>query len=378
MRMDNWDLVIFETPDKKAVLNRFRLTEKTMSAAGQHGMATILEDDNGKEWLLKTFANIIDFELKEILDLEVDLKESPEDSRDRMHLWRTFNELTASRLGRRLRLNVPEALIVCSQQIADHPLEKSSALPLGDVIILDEDEEAETAEEYYEFSQRETYSLETSSRFEQILAAKSGRGDPSVVLALLLEKISNTINLDEFLDSLEGDLDGAFATIQQVDDGYSLLPFDIWLNDPDRNAGNYLVQLDESKQIHKIWGIDYEMWALGSDIWMEEDEITQGRSYLTAIIHPKSNIFDPRINQTVYRIRNLSDDDLSAMTRMPQLACKYFEYHIGHKNLEPDERIKLKQVETNLEDFLIESRPRSDKLSDILVRQIGLPDDFES
>lgn len=375
--MDDWDLVIFETPDKKAVRNRFRLTKKTMTAAGQHGKATILEDEDGKEWLLKTFANIIDFEVKEIQDLEVDLKESPEDSRSRMHLWRTFNELTASRLGGRLNLNVPEAIIVCSQQIADYHLEQTSSLPLGDVIVLDEDEETETAEEYYQFSEREPYTLETSSKFEKLLAGKSGRGDPSTVLALLLEKIPNTINLDEFLDSYD-DLDAAFEAIQQINDGYTLLPFDVWLNDPDRNAGNYLVQSDEAKQPQWIWGIDYEMWALGSDIWMEEDEITKGRSYLTAIIHPTSNIFDPRVNQTVYRIRSLVDEDLSAMTRTPQLACKYFEYHIGQKNLEPDERIKLKQVETNLEDFLIESRPRSDKLSDILVRQIGLPDDFES
>ncbi|UCG89803.1 MAG: hypothetical protein JSU57_04920 [Candidatus Heimdallarchaeota archaeon] len=375
--MDDWDLVIFKTPNKKAVRNRFRLTEKTMTAAGQHGKATVLEDENGKEWLLKTFANIIDFELKEIQDLEVDLKESPEDSRDRMHLWRTFNELTASRLGRRLHLNVPEAIIVCSQQIADHPLKQTSTLPLGDVIVLDEDEEGETAEEYYQYSERETYTLETSAKFEQILASKSGRGDPSVVLAILLEKIPNTINLDEFLDSYK-DLDEAFHTVQQIDDGYTLLPFDVWLNDPDRNAGNYLVQFDEAKQAEKIWGIDYEMWALGSDIWMEEDEITKGRSYLTAIIHPKSDIFDPRVNQTVYRIRSLSDEELSAMTQTPQLACKFFEHHINTKNLDPEERIKLKQLETNLEDFLIESRPRSDKLSDILVRQIGFPDDFES
>ena len=376
-KMAKWDLTIYESPDKKEVRNRFRLTKKTMTAAGQHGKAIILEDENKKEWLLKTFANIIDFELKEVQDLEVDLKESPEDSRGRMHLWRTFNELTASRLGRRLHLNVPEAIIVCSQEVANHPLTQTSSLPLGDVIILDEDEEGETAEEYYQYSERETYTLETSSNFEKILAEKGGRGDPSTVLALLLEKVPDTINLDEFLDSYD-DLDEAFGTVQQIDDGYTLLPFDIWLNDPDRNAGNYLVQFDDAKQAQKIWGIDYEMWALGSDIWMEEDEITQGRSYLTAIIHPKSDIFDPRVNQTVYRIRELSDESLSAMTRTPQIACKFFEYHISKQHLDPDERIKLKQVETNLEDFLIESRPRSDKLSEILVRQIGLPKDFKT
>jgi hypothetical protein len=374
--MAKWDLIIYEAPDKKEIRNRFRLTKKIMTAAGQHGKATILVDEKKNEWLLKTFANIIDFELKEVQDLEVDLKESPEDSRGRMHLWRTFNELTASRLGRRLHLNVPEAIIVCSQQVTDYPLSQTSTLPLGDVIILDEDEEGETAEEYYQFSERESYTLETSSKFEEILAEKSGRGDPTTVLAILLEKIPDTINLDEFLDSYE-DVDEAFQTVQQIDDGYTLLPFDIWLNDPDRNAGNYLVQFDKAKQAQKIWGIDYEMWALGSDIWMEEDNITQGRSYLTAIIHPTSNIFDPRVNQTVYRIRELSDEALSAMTRTPQLACKFFEYHISKQNLDPDERIKLKQVEANLEDFLIESRPRSDKLSDTLVRQIGLPDDFE-
>jgi len=374
--MAKWDLIIYEAPDKMEIRNRFRLTKKTMSAAGQHGKATILIDDKKKEWLLKTFANIIDFEHKEIQDLEVDLKESPEESRGRMHLWRTFNEFAASRLGRRLHLNVPEAIIVCSQQVADHPLTQTSTLPLGDVIILDEDEEGETAEEYYQFSERESYTLETSSNFEKILVEKSSRGDPSTVLAILLEKIPDTINLDEYLDSYE-DLDEAFQTVQQIDDGYTLLPFDVWLNDPDRNAGNYLVQFDKSKQVQKIWGIDYEMWALGSDIWMEEDEITKGRSYLTAIIHPKSNIFDPRINQTVYRIRELTDESLSEMTRTPQLACKFFEYHIINQNLDPDERIKLRQVETNLEDFLIESRPRSDKLSDILVKQVGLPEDFE-
>ena len=376
--MDDWDLVIFETYDKKAVRNRFRITEKAMTAAGQHGKATVLLDEQGKEWLLKAFPNLIDFELNKILDLEVDLQESPEESRHRMHLWRVLNELTASRLGQRLKLNVPEAFVVCSQAIAGLPLEQASALDIGDVIVFDEDEdETDTAEEFYQFSEREAYTLEASTKFDQLLAEKSGRGDPSIVLALLIEKIPDSINLDEYMDSFEKDLDGAFATIQQINDGHALLPFDIWLNDPDRNAGNYLVQLDDSKKAKKIWGIDYEMWALGSDIWMDEDEITKGRSYLTAIIHSTSNIFDPRVNQTVHRIRNLSDDELKAMTLSPQILCKFFEYNINQKNLEPDERIVLKQVETNLEDFLTESRPRSDKLYEIISRQIGFPSDYE-
>lgn len=375
--MSDWDLVIFETPEKKDVINRFRLTEKTMETAGQHGKAIILLDEQGKEWLLKTFSNIIDFDLETISDLEVDIQDSPEESRHRMHLWRVLNELTASRLGLRIRLNVPKVFVICSQKIADLALKESSPLTLGDVVILDdEDGGPETADEFYDFSNRETYSLETSENYEKILASKSTRNDPSSILALISEKIPDTINLDEYFDSYK-DLDGAFESLRQIDDGYFLLPFDIWLNDPDRNAGNYLVQFNESKEAIRIWGIDYEMWALGSDIWMEEDEITKGRSYLTAIIHPTTNIFDPRVHQTIHRIRSLLDEEITSMTKSPQLLCKFFEYHITQKNLDPEERIVLKQVETNLEDFLSESRPRSDKLSDILIKQIGLPSDFK-
>jgi hypothetical protein len=379
--LSDWDLIIFENQDKRVIQNRFRLSEKKMTAAGQHGKATVLEDESGKEWLLKTFGNIIDFEINKIMDLEVDLHESPEESRHRMHIWRVLNELTASRLGQKLKLNVPEAIVVCSQQIADRILKASSKLALGDVIILDDEEgAAETADEYYDFTSREFYTLETSELFEKLLSDKSGKNDPTSVLGLLMEKIPNTMNLDEYLDSHEDDFEAAFQYIREIDDGYYLLPFDIWLNDPDRNAGNYLVQVGEKEKgdpIKACWGIDYEMWSLGSDIWMEEDEITKGRSYLTAIIHPSSNIFDPRVNKTLYRIRNISDEELVLMTRSPQLLCKFFEYHITQKTLEPDERIVLKQVESNLEDFLAESRPRSDKLSEILIRQIGLPPGFE-
>ncbi|MFX0084132.1 MAG: hypothetical protein ACFFAU_00525 [Candidatus Hodarchaeota archaeon] len=375
--MTSWDLVIFETQEKKAITNRFRITEKTMKTAGQHGKAIILIDEQGKEWLLKIFSNIIDFDLEKISDLEVDIQDSPEESRHRMHLWRVLNELTASRLGQRLQLNVPKVTVISSQRIADLVLKRSSPLTLGDVVILDDEEGGpETADEFYDFSNRESYSLETSAEFEKLLASRGNRNDPTTILALITEKIPNTINLDEYLDSYK-DLDSAFEKIRQIDDGYFLLPFDIWLNDPDRNAGNYLVQLDESKEAKRVWGIDYEMWALGSDIWMEEDEITKGRSYLTAIIHPATNIFDERVLRTVQRIRGLDDDEITAMTVAPRLLCKFFEYHINQKVLDPEERIVLKQVETNLEDFLYESRPRSDKLSDILIQQIGFPKDFK-
>ena len=374
--MVNWDLTIFDSSTKTNIVNQFRLTEQVMETAGQHGHSIVLKDIYEGEWLLKIFPNIIDFELKEIQDLEVDIEESPEINQDRMHLWRILNELTASRLAQRLHLNVPKVIIITSQVISDFNLSPQTSLSLGDVVIFDDEGAPETTDEYYQYSERDPYSLETSIRFEEILSKKSNDKTSSSPIALLIQKIPNSVNLDQYFDSVAKGIDEAFEEIQSLDDGYYLLPFDLWLNDPDRNVGNYLVTLNDQKKAIKIWGIDYEMWALGSDIWMEEDEITKGRSYLTAIIHNNTNIFDPRINHTVFRIRNLSDEEIHWMARAPQLLCKYFEYHISRGTLLPDERIRLKQVEINLEDFLTESRPRSDKLSNLLIKQIGMPKDF--
>ena len=376
--MPEWDLIIYSDDNQQSVKNRLSISEKEMTAEGQHGKATILIDEQGKEWLVKIFSNLIDFEVKEIFNLDVDIRDAPERSRDRLHLWRILNEITASQLGKRLFLNVPSTYMICSQKIASFPLKKSTPLALGDVVILDEDAgQAETANEYYGLDERDEGSIKTSKRFEELLAAKSKSQNSDDVIALLQEKIPNSQNLDEYLDEHQEDLDAAFKTIQRIDDGFLLLPFDIWLNDPDRNVGNYLVQLDENQHATRIWGIDYEMWSFGSDIWMDEDEITKGRSYLTAIIHPESHIFDPRVNQTFYRIRMLTDDEIQQMTKAPRLACKFFEYHINMGNLDPEERIVLKQVEENLQDFLLESRPRSDKLSETIVKQVGLPKDFK-
>lgn len=376
--MSEWDLIIYSDDQKKNVKHKFQLSTKKLSASGQHGKATILVEESGKEWLLKTFGNLIDFEVKEIFNLDVDIKDTPERSRDRLHLWRLLNEITASRLGRKLHLNVPKTYLICSQKISDLKLLPTTPLELGDVIVLDEEEGGnETADEFYTFEDRKEGGTKTSKRFEEFLASKSKRKKPDDVLALLQEKIPDSQNLDEYLDANQDDLDGTFEKIQNIDDGFYLLPFDIWLNDPDRNAGNYLVQLDKNKNASRIWGIDYEMWAFGSDIWMEEDDITQGRSYLTAIIHPKSHVFDPRVTETFYRIRMLKDEEILQMTRAPRLLCKFFEYHINKGHINSDERIVLKQVEGNLEDFLLESRPRSDKLFETITRQIGLPEDFK-
>ena len=376
--MSEWDLVLYTDDKHKKIKNKFKLSDKTLAAAGQHGKATILVDHQGKEWLLKVFSQIIDFDVKNILDLEIDIQDTPERSRDRLHLWRVLNEITASRLGRRLYLNVPETHLICSGKVSKFVLKVNTVLQEEDVVVLDEEEGGESAEEFFGLSEREISSLITSDQFEEVLASKSVRKKAVDVLALLQEKIPNSLNIDEYLDVQKADLDAAFEVIGGIDDAFLLLPFDIWLNDPDRNAGNYLVQMDEENKASRIWGIDYEMWSFGTDIWMQEDNVTQGRSYLTAIIHPKSHFFDSRVNQTFYRIRMLPDEEIIQMTKAPLLACKFFEYHINKGNLQADEREKLKQVEVNLEDFLIESRPRSDRLSETIIRQIGLPKDFKT
>ena len=91
--MPEWDLIIYSDDNQKNVKNRLRISEKEMTAAGQHGKATILVDEEGKEWLVKIFSNLIDFEVKEIFNLDVDIKDSPEQSRDRLHLWRILKEM---------------------------------------------------------------------------------------------------------------------------------------------------------------------------------------------------------------------------------------------------------------------------------------------
>ncbi len=374
--MLNWDLIIYENSNKREIVNRFRITDEKMRIEGQHGHSIILKDEKGQSWLLKIFKNIIDFELKEVFNLDVDINDTPEKSRDRMHLWRIMNELVASRFAQRLKLNVPEVFIVCSQKISDYKLEQETLLKLGDVIIIDAEEGApETAEEYYGIKSRAPYIQDTSEKFENLLKMMSREKDPSTIIALLIKRIPNSINLDQYIDSFDEDHERAFNIIRYLNDGYCLIPFDIWLNDPDRNAGNYLVELNEKNEAKKVWGIDYEMWSLGSD--QIEDEIAMGRSYLAAIIHSVTNIFDERILKTLYRIRSLSDDEIISFTRAPQILCKYFEYHISENNIDPEERIILRQIEANLEDFLLESRPRSDKLSEILLKQIGLPKDFK-
>ncbi|MHA1168830.1 MAG: hypothetical protein ACTSRU_13460 [Candidatus Hodarchaeales archaeon] len=368
-----YDLEIKWSDSKVLKLN---LTGKKLEAHGQHGQATLLADDAGEKWLLKPFTKVLDVQSAEIPVLDVDIEGDPEEMKHRLHLWRVLNEYVASRLAEILGLNVPKCILVTYGKVSNFKLEPSTELAIPeDHIILDEDEAYDTAEEVYEISKRENYTVKTSRSFNKLLAEMSGSDNPSLVIGALIKFIPDSVNLQTYLDTQE-DFDKAISEISSISSGFKLLPFDVWLNDPDRNQGNYLIKMDGDKTVD-VYGLDYEMWSFGDDLWMDRDVIALGRSYLTAVIHRKTTIFDPRINETLFRIASLTKSQLTKLTRAPTLLCKFMEYHVKNTGLDPDERIKLLNVEQNLLDFLIETKPSLDKITLRIIRQIGLPENLK-
>jgi hypothetical protein len=297
--------------------------------------------------------------------------------KDRLQLWRVINEYTASNVGQDLELTVPEALLITSSKISNFSLEYSDILPLpSDEIVLDDDLGApETAEEFYLLSMRENYRIDTSDGFESLLATFSESNDPTTVIGVLSRLIPNAKSIEQYLDE-EPSFEKAIEKISSIDNAYKLIPFDTWLNDPDRNQGNYLIQFsDDGETPIDLWGIDYEMWSFSDDLLLigDEEDITHGRSYLTAIIHKSTNFFDKRILETFFKISCMRDEDIEVLSYAPVLICKFFEYQIKNGGIETDERFKLLQIEQNLRDFLFDSIPKIDKLSIRLINQIGLP-----
>lgn len=371
-----FDLEIFWPLTKRKLV--LQLLNEKLESHGQHGKATILVDEKGEKFIFKMFSKIIDLPEQEIFQLDVDVESEPDKMKDRLHLWRTINEYVASKIASKLSLNVPEAILICSSQISKYKLNSNLKLPLArDVIILDDsDESYDTVEDVYNFSKRDDYSIKTSKRFEEFLGSFNNENNPTIVIGTLHNYIPNSKSLDQYFGLSRDDFDKAFNNIRALDNAYKLLPFDVWLNDPDRNQGNYLVVFNENKEESKpqdIFGLDYEMWSFGDDIWMDNDEIAKGRSYLTAVIHNTTNIFDPRILETIYRIVNFSNKELRLFSFGPKILCQFFEYHIKNGTLQADERSKLKQIEQNIFDFLYETHPKIDKLSMRILKQIGFP-----
>lgn len=371
-----YDLSI-EWVDNHRSLNLI-MTEQKISIHGQHGIKMVFQDTNNQKWVLKLFTHIIDKKTQAIPDQDVDIKGSPEVMKQYLHLWRAMNEYAASKIAMTIKVNVPEVILITSAKISSYNLRPKSSLPLEEnVIILDTNNyKTETAEQTYHLSEREKYTITTSEAFEKFLALQTEEHDPSLVIGALIKFIPNSLNLDNYFD-FEKDFDKAVDYIKNQDVGYKLLPFDVWLNDPDRNQGNYVVQMDDNKVPISIYGIDYEMWSFGDDLWMDKDTTALGRSYLAAVIHKATNAFDSRIMGTIFQISSITDKELQLLTLAPKLICQFVEYHIKEKNLHPDERMKILNIEQNMWDFLYETRPRLEKLTIRIIKQIGLPLEYK-
>ncbi len=349
-------------------------TDEKLQRGGQHGKPLIFVDKNDEKWILKPFGKAIDHDTETLNDFPISLERSPEENRNYQHFFRVANELVASRVAARLSvnisLNVPEVLVVTSKAVANLKIHPNYKIPLPkDVLQLDPDDELENFEEFYSISKRFASQQKSDDEFDEILVQETGVEHPSLALGCLIKLIPNSTNLDEFMDEYAKD-DAWMQLIREIEEGYYLIPFDVWLNDPDRNVGNYIIQKLEEEKIFTIYGIDYEMWGYGSDT-IDEDDITRGRSYLAAIIHRKTSLNDPRILRSVFNIRYLTEKEITDLTRLPLPFVKFVEYHIKKGNLNEDEREKILQTDINLKDFLWETKPRLSVLERKLQEQIG-------
>ncbi|MHA2232365.1 MAG: hypothetical protein ACXAB4_07725 [Candidatus Hodarchaeales archaeon] len=115
-----------------------------------------------------------------------------------------------------------------------------------------------------------------------------------------------------------------------------------------------------------------EMWSMGADI-PDEDDSTKGRSYLAAILHKNTSLEDPRILQTLLKIKMLPKTTIEAIAKLPFFLLQFVEYHIAKGNLDADEREKIKSTELNLFDCLWETKPKMSRLEEILETQLGSP-----
>ena len=212
----SFDLKINWIDDEESLT--LHLTDEKLEKSGQHGSAIILESQSDEKFLLKIFSKVIDSHSKEIPFEDVDLGASPDTMKDRLQLWRAINEYTASNLAMDLELNVPEAILITSSKISEYPLDFADQLPLPeDDIILDEELGApETAEEFYLLSMRDTYTIQTSEKFEALQASQSDRNDPTTDVAKITKLIPNSKSIEQFLDE-EPSFEKAVEKISSID-----------------------------------------------------------------------------------------------------------------------------------------------------------------
>ncbi|MFX0067002.1 MAG: hypothetical protein ACFFC7_33125, partial [Candidatus Hermodarchaeota archaeon] len=258
------DLVVTTITGTKYLRSR-KMTLK--GSEGQHGAPLIFEDvKRNQKWLLKVFPNTIDQEFQGIADIEVDLGRSAEETKHLQHFHRPANEYVASRLAHELGVNVPEAIIVVSKAVNEFNIDSNTPLSLEeDIVILDNAEQHDTVEEYYNYQLHPDQKSYCSERFDTILLEYCHQKGYKIetadqVIGVLTRFIPRSKNLDVFLDVKGKAFEEKIEKLRSLKHARSLIPFDVWLGGPDRNAGNYLIYKPKSR-VHQIMGIDYEMWS---------------------------------------------------------------------------------------------------------------------
>ena len=346
-------------------------------SGGQHGSPLVFQEKKStRKFILKPFYSVIDPEFSQLNAIDVDLSWDAARSKDRCQFGRIANEIVASRLANQhLGIRVPFSFPVVSSKVAKFKIKPKKRLPLDPKVKVLDESELETFEEYYHLQDREMIKVKPASDFDELLLSRcpdDNPSDASFVMGMISEYIPNSVDLASAMDkaSDEGRLDEWIDDIRGYDNGYELLPYDTWLNDPDRNNQNYLVQEEETGKT--IWGIDYEMFSFGADV-PDQDDSTKGRSYLAAILHKNTNLGDPRILKTLLKIRMLSKGTIEDIVRLPFPLLQYVEFHIAQGNLEPDEREKINTTEQELFDCLYETKPKMSRLEKIVENQLGSP-----
>jgi len=380
-----------ETPDGRNLSLEF--TGEYLAQSGQHGRRSIFVDKKtGQSWLLKIFPTPIDPDLRSIDPLPVDLGWSADVVRRRAQFARASCEAVASSLARALRLNVPEAFVLASERVTNLELSPKEIVPPEkgtiDLTYDDEDledheeeeeerdvgyEDEETFEDVYALSEREDYVLRSARNWDAFLMEETRIENPEEVLALFVAQVPDARTIDEACDEAE-DIDELFDELRHSDSGFYLLAFDVFLNDPDRNAGNYLLTREQDSAKGgpwRVYGIDYEMFAFAEGDRIDPDDITKGRSYLAAILCKNATPADPRVLRTLYDIRRLSEEDIIRISRIPLSMIRFVEFHIREERISDENRLVVRQVEENIKDFLWESKPRMSLLEENIEFQLG-------
>ncbi|MFW9917417.1 MAG: hypothetical protein ACFFGZ_17560 [Candidatus Thorarchaeota archaeon] len=355
---------------------RLEYTGESVSG-GQHGNLLVFQEWNApRKFLLKPFYCVIDQKTPQLDSLHFDLSWDAAKCKQHGQFERIANELVASKLANHyLKIRVPFCFPIVSFDVANFEISPGDFLPFEpEIKFVDGLKDPVTFKEFYGLKEWDIMKVETTNEFDDILLSQQPEKrlpDPSFAIGFFSEYIPNAIDVDTAMcrASEDGCLDEWMEKLRKNRSGIELLPFDTWVNDPDRNSRNYLLQ--ELNGENKIWGIDYELFSFSGNL-PDDTDSTNGRSYLAAILHNETSVNDPLILHEVSKIRMLSKESIKEATRLPSLLIQYVEYHIANGNLSLAARNQIKLVEQNLLFYLWETKPKLSRLETVLERQLGI------